>query len=310
MNELDSIIESVSGPIAAQSTRDSIMALEVRLSQHPQIEIPVVHRYSGGIYSREITIPADVILTGKIYKDDHFDVMVYGDVTVTTDEGRKRLTGFNISKGNQGKKRAGYTHAETRWITFCSSPEMADDEYIDYLTVDNFSQLTGNWIEECDIRKEFESQPSYRSSEYNSFRDGYLAGTDKRLKADIDREDYNKTIAAFGFTEEVVRRQSEVMSNQIDIEGDYGVSVKSSYIEGKGLFADRCFSAGDVIMPAKIDGMRTIAGRYTNHAINPNANIVMDGENMNLVAVVDIGIEEITTDYGATLLLQNIERVA
>lgn len=311
MNDLDAIIDSASGPIAKQSTRDSIQSLEDELKAMPQVEIPVVHWYSGGIYAREITIPAGVLLTGRIYKDDHFDVMVYGDVTVTTDDGRKRLTGFNLSKGNQGKKRAGYTHKETRWITFCSSEEMPDNDYLDHLTVEHFHELEKlayDWIEESTIRKEFEAQPSYKRSEYRSFLDGYLAGSGKRLKTTIDREDYGKALAEFGFTEDIARGQSEDLSDQIALEGDYGVSVKPSAIEGKGLYADQCFSAGQVIMPARIDGMRTIAGRYTNHAVNPNAEMVMDGDVINLVAIMDIGIEEITTNYRTSLLLQ-VERV-
>lgn len=310
MNELDSIIESVSGPIAAQSTRNSIMALEEKMKDHPQVEIPVVHRYSGGIYAREITIPAGVMLTGKIYKGDHFDVMVYGDVTVTTDEGRKRLTGFNISKGNHGKKRAGYTHAETRWITFCSSPEMADDDYIDSLTVDNFSQLSheNDWIEESDIKHAFKAQTSYKWADYSAFRAGYLAASSKQVKTDVDREDYNCVLAEFGFTEDVARAQSEDESDQASIDGDHGVSVKDSAIEGKGLFSNRFITAGDVIMQARVDGMRTIAGRYTNHSIDPNAEMVMCEGDIDLVAIKNINIEEITTDYRVSLSLQ-IERV-
>lgn len=309
MNHLDLMVEYASGPIAEQSTRDKIQSLEDELKTMPQVDIPVVHRFSGGIYAREITIPAGVFLTGKIYKDDHFDVMVYGDVTVTTDNGGKRLTGFNISKGNQGKKRAGYTHEETRWITFCSSEKMADNDYIDHLTVDRFDRLDApRWIEENEIRRKFEEQVSYRASEYHSFLAGYLAATGKILKAEADRLDYDSALVEFGFTEEVARSQSEDLSDQISLDGDYGVLVKSSTIEGKGLYADRNFSAGEVIMPARIDGMRTIAGRYTNHAINPNTEMVMDGENINLVALADIGIEEITTDYRASLSLQ-IEKV-
>ena len=308
MNKLDRMIESASGPLAAQSTRDSLMALESQLKEMPQVEIPVIHRHSGDIYVREITIPAGVMLTGKIYFNDHFDVMVYGDITVTSDEGRQRLTGFNIFEGKKGKKRAGYAHAETRWLTFCACPEMPDDDYIDYLTTEDFKDLEPDWIEETDIKNIFKAQSSYKWADYASFRTGYLLASDKKLKTDVDREDYTLALAESGFTEEVARAQTEATDDMIELEYDYGVSVKSSPIEGKGLFSNRFFSAGDTIMPAKVQGMRTIAGRYPNHAVSPNAKIVMRDGDVYLVAIKDIGHEEITRDYRTNLSLK-IERV-
>jgi len=75
-----------------------------------QIEIPVIHHIHGGMYGREITIPKDTVLTGQIYKFDHFDIMISGDITVSTDTGEtKRFTGYNCFKGMSGKKRAGYS---------------------------------------------------------------------------------------------------------------------------------------------------------------------------------------------------------
>lgn len=265
MNEM---IDYASGPISENITRGSIQDVEDLLSTFPQVEIPVVHRYSGGIYAREIIIPKGIMLTGRIYKDDHFDVMVYGDVTVTTDEGRKRLTGFNISIGNRGKKRAGYTHEETKWITFCSSKKMDDDNYLDHLTVGSFDEL--------------------------------LEGDDKTS--------YLKVLSDFGVSEDIARSQSEDESDQIKVSDSYKVKVSSSEIEGQGLFSTDFFLAGDVIMPARIGDKRTEAGRYTNHSASPNAEMVIDGDNINLVAIKDIEQEEITTDYAHSLSLQ-IERV-
>jgi SET domain-containing protein len=87
--------------------------------------------------------------------------------------------------------------------------------------------------------------------------------------------------------------------------GGYKVKVAPSSIEGLGLFATADISPDEVIAPGRIDGMRTIAGRYTNHAKNPNARAVKrPGGNIDLVAVNAIrgcmgGLdgEEITVDY-------------
>jgi len=139
--ELDALIDGVSGVMSLQSTRENIERLEREFMKHPQVEIPVTHQHTGGIYAREITIPAGTILTGRIYKEDHFDVMISGDITVSGDDGKKRMQGFHVFKGTRGKKRAGYAHEDTRWITFCSSPEMPEEDYLDYHTVMSFAEL-------------------------------------------------------------------------------------------------------------------------------------------------------------------------
>jgi hypothetical protein len=42
------------------STRDKIFAAEAFLKEQPQVDIPVQHYFSQGVYAREITIPAGV----------------------------------------------------------------------------------------------------------------------------------------------------------------------------------------------------------------------------------------------------------
>lgn len=310
MSELsvNSVISDVSGPIAKRSVRQKIEALEAEWAQLPQVEIPVVHRYSGGIYAREIIIPADTFLTGRIYKDDHFDVMVYGDITVTGDEGRKRLTGFHIFPGKQGKKRAGYAHSETKWITFCASPEMDDDDYLDHLTSTSFAGLEQSLslkdvVSEEEIAKAFMQQGSDSSRDYRAFRLGYLAASGKPAKSDIDHEDYHAALDEHGLTEEEVRSQSENIDDYREIECH--AAVMDSPIEGKGLFLTESVCSGDTIMPARCGDYRTQAGRYTNHSKYPNAIMVQSGEDINLVALTEIDKgDEVTVDYRSVIKLQ------
>ena len=263
------VISDVSGPIAKASVRQKIEALESEWLKLPQVDIPVVHRFSGGIYAREIIIPEDTLLTGKIYKDDHFDVMVYGDITVTSDDGKKRLTGFNIFQGKRGKKRAGYTHSETKWITFCASPEMDDEDYIDSLTSNTFLEHS---------------------------------------KVEVDRDDFLLAIECLGFTEEEVRSQSENTDDYREIECST-TEVKASPIDGDGLFMKEAVCSCDIVMPARCGIYLTQAGRFTNHSKHPNAEMVKSGEDINLVALIAINRgDEVTIDYSCVINLQITER--
>ena len=94
-----------------------IYDLEEKLFELPQIEIPVKDYIHATMYYREITIPKGTLVTGDLYKFDHFDIMISGDITVTTQEGGpKRLKGYNVFKALAGKKRAAYAHEDTIWV--------------------------------------------------------------------------------------------------------------------------------------------------------------------------------------------------
>tara|TARA_R110000751_G_scaffold175885_1_gene282006 strand:- start:420 stop:1385 length:966 start_codon:yes stop_codon:yes gene_type:complete len=311
---INEIISNVSGPIAEAGVRQKIEALEAEWLKLPQVEIPVVHRFAGGIYAREIIIPEDTLLTGRIYKDDHFDVMVYGDITVTSDEGRKRLTGFNIFTGGQGKKRGGYAHSETKWITFCLSPEMAEESYLESLTCDSFksfekSILSRNVVYEIDIKKSFSMQRSYVEKDYAAFRLGYLAAVGLPEKTDVDRDDFALALDEYGFSEKEARDQSESTEDYREITCE-NVAVMVSPIEGMGLFAAKSILSGKVIMTARCGAYRTQAGRFTNHSALPNAAMGRSGNNINLVALYDIKVgDEITINYRLALDLQIEPRI-
>ena len=233
--------------------------------------------------------------------------MVYGDVTVSSDEGKKRLEGFHIFAGNCGKKRAGYTHKETKWITFCSSKEMAEDDYLAALTSGSFLELEQalngkGYMDESEIVRAYKSLGS--ATDYGGFRHGYLAAKGKLSKWEADIQDYNSVLSEYGFTEKEARDQSENEDDQISLDGDYGVEVGESIIQGKGLYATKPIIANSVIIPARVKGKRTVGGRYVNHSFMPNSIMVVNGENIDLVALRNIGLEELTCNYRDSLNIQ------
>ena len=84
--------------------------------QAPQVDLRTTHLVFGGLSARTILIPAGTVLTGALTNIANMCV-VFGDITVTTDDGPKRLTGFNVVKAAAGAKRAGVAHADTWWTT-------------------------------------------------------------------------------------------------------------------------------------------------------------------------------------------------
>lgn len=246
------------------TNRANILAWEEKAKDLPQIDIPVNHYIHGGMYGREITIPKGSIITGQIYKFDHFDIMISGDITVSTDSGEtKRLTGFNMFKGMSGKKRAGYAHEDTHWITFHPFDGVDGDQIQDFITADTFDELDNFYSE-------------------------------------LNRNDYLSLVDSLGMNQDEIDKQ---VYNTDDLmgfpDGFDHFEVRASTINGLGFFTNHNHDTSEIICLARIGGNRTPAGRYTNHAVNANAAILVnDNGNAELVAIRPISSgDELTINY-------------
>lgn len=103
-------------------TLATIQEFEREMARFPQLEIDVTHHFADGVYGREALIPAGVVFTGKIHAHRHISV-ICGDITVWTDEGMRRLTGWHVLVSRAGTKRVGLAHADTHWIAIHASEE-------------------------------------------------------------------------------------------------------------------------------------------------------------------------------------------
>lgn len=119
---------------------ERIEQMEDALMEMPQVDIPVDNLFVNGMYARKIMIPKDTILTGRVHLADYVDIMLSGDITVATPEGVKRFTGFNIFEGKKGRKRAGYAHEDTHWVTVHRTEIKDADEYVNAMTVFNMTK--------------------------------------------------------------------------------------------------------------------------------------------------------------------------
>lgn len=102
----------------------SIDQLEALVLQAPQVDLRTEHRLSGGVYARTVHIPAGTVVTGATHKKGHINVL-FGDITVATDEGPVRFTGYHVLPGTAGTRRAVIAHADTVWTTLCET-ELTD----------------------------------------------------------------------------------------------------------------------------------------------------------------------------------------
>ncbi len=85
---------------------------------HP-VELPVTHRFTPGLYAREIFMPAGTLLTSRIHKTEHPYVVISGKVSVFIEGvGVEHIEAPFVGITKPGTRRVLYIVEDCRWITF------------------------------------------------------------------------------------------------------------------------------------------------------------------------------------------------
>jgi len=127
--------------------RERVQRLEEAMLTQPQVEIETHHYFSPGIYAREIIIPKGTLLTGKIHKTAHLNVISSGDISVLTEHGVQRIVGPCVIASSAGIKRAGFAHEETRWMTVHATTETDLEKLEAELIAKDYAALADQTIE-------------------------------------------------------------------------------------------------------------------------------------------------------------------
>src|ERR1700691_5873544 len=64
------------------TVRERVNAIEAEMRKEPQLSLPLVHHFSHGLYARELHIPKDALITGKIHKFAQLNILLKGDLSV------------------------------------------------------------------------------------------------------------------------------------------------------------------------------------------------------------------------------------
>ena len=270
--------------VAQKSTKNKFELVEQRMLDMPQVPCSVIHRFGPGIYMREVSLPAGSLIMGHHQNFEHINVFLKGHITFFKDNGeRVEMKAPMTFVGQPGRKMA-YIHEDTLWMNVYKTDETDIEKLECYL-------LT--------------------KSDY-SIQDKENINKTLLLNSAVDKGDFGLFLTEFGLSEETVREMSENKEDMTDLPyGGYKIKVSKSNIEGLGLIATADIDPGEMIAPARMNGKRTIAGRYTNHSLFPNAKMVRikDGD-IALIATQKISGclggrdgEEVTTNYRESLKL-------
>lgn len=262
LNEHDkNIYETFEPTIASLSmtVNDRIRKLEKYLLTQEQVTAGLEHEFIDGLYKRTMRVPAGTVLTGAIHRVKHMDVMTEGSMLVITEDGTKQIDAPFTMTTQEGVKKCGIALTDVTWCTFHAAP--------------------------YDTIEEMEAHIHSKNDE------------DIFIEGEVD--DYLTLLSELNITDEQVKAQSFVTHDMIDMNKEYDhITKRESPINGYGLFSSKDININEVICPARLNGNRTIAGRYANHSKTPNAKPILVGDDVYYKATesIDAG-SELTINY-------------
>jgi hypothetical protein len=104
-------------------------------------ECPVTHRFSDGIYLREILMPKGTHIVGKIHATEHFNVVLTGKCTVITAEGITEITAPYTFISKAGVQKVVVVHEDCQWQTLHVTDKTNLDEIEKEVIVEDYDQL-------------------------------------------------------------------------------------------------------------------------------------------------------------------------
>jgi hypothetical protein len=283
MNEIALILGEAMRGLTAQGidhAEETMMAQE-------QAYCPVVHHFGPGIYIREVSMAAGLFAIGHMQTQEHVNVMLKGRVLMLNEDGStKELVAPLMFTGKPGRK-IGYIFEDVVWQNIYATEER-DVEVLESMFLD-------------------------KSAVWQDLNTRRLEA--KRGDHVADRDDFLRMLNESGFTAHTVQQQTENTVDQCPMpQGSWKVKTGQSPIQGTGIFLTTHAEDNEVLGPARINGMRTPLGRYTNHSVNPNARMeLLSNGDIQLVTTHRIfgctgGLDgdEVTIDYRQALRLHGI----
>lgn len=113
-----------------------------------QVELPVIHHHvestpnspCGGVYARELFIPAGTVAVGAVHKYPQLNIMSQGLVDIATTDGVFRLKAPYTTVAPAGIQRIVYAIEDTVWITIHGIDEKDEDVIWNTVVCEDFDK--------------------------------------------------------------------------------------------------------------------------------------------------------------------------
>lgn len=104
------------GGILAESA-ERIEKIERRLIDLPQVDCPLKHVFSKGVYYRQIHMPAGLIVIGHQHKTKHLNIILKGSAVVMMDGVLQRVVAGDVFESGEGVRKVLYIESACDWAT-------------------------------------------------------------------------------------------------------------------------------------------------------------------------------------------------
>lgn len=126
-----------------KNSRKKIIDIQDEMLKQEQAldAFPVTHHFAPGVYAREIFLPKNHAVVGKIHLHAHLNILSRGHVIVATEDGTKELIGPCVFTSFAGTKRAVYIKEDTTWVTIHVTTKTDLDEIEKEIIANDFDDL-------------------------------------------------------------------------------------------------------------------------------------------------------------------------
>lgn len=202
-----------------------------------QAPCPVRHIFLPGRYIREITIPAGTIVVGHYHKEANINVLAVGGLAIVNEDGSvSKLYAPYSFISDSGKRKCVYALEDTIFLNVYNTDET------------NVGVLENQYVD----KTKYDLQLFYRPEHT------------QLLTTDVKQEHSPVEVRTlFPFVGDL---------EQLPF-GIYKVAVFPNPQAQMTVYASAFISQGEVIAPLRINGQRTLIGRYLQHSSTPNAEI-------------------------------------
>lgn len=112
-----------------------LTAVQKEMEKLPQIDCPLIHRFTPKLYIREIFMPKGTLIISKIHKTEHPFVVTKGVVSVWIEGvGIQKITAPYTGITLPGTRRVLYIHEDCSWITFHPTDKTTPEEVVEEVT--------------------------------------------------------------------------------------------------------------------------------------------------------------------------------
>lgn len=110
-------------------SRERILDLEAQIKHMRAGEFDaeqgVKHWFAPGVYCRDMFLPTETVVVGKLHRHEHMNFLLHGTVLVASEFSTELFAAPRIWKSEAGIKRVVYTIEAALWTTVHANP---DDE--------------------------------------------------------------------------------------------------------------------------------------------------------------------------------------